>query len=95
VRGTRRKAVKMETTVFDWDGTLVDVDEKRFLCINEALANIGSPKLSKQSYINGYWVSPYENPGARLSLRRILTDWKIVEKAHKLGASEEELILDL
>lgn len=54
MRGTRRKAVKMETTVFDWDGTLVDVDEKEFLCINEALANIGSPKLSKQSYINGY-----------------------------------------
>ena len=54
MRGTRRKAVKMETAVFDWDGTLVDIDEKRFLCINEALANIGSPKLSKQSYINGY-----------------------------------------
>jgi len=24
-----------------------------------------------------------------------LTDWKIVEKAHEPGASEEELILDL
>jgi phosphoglycolate phosphatase-like HAD superfamily hydrolase len=71
----------MGTIVFDWDGTLVDIDEREFVCINEALVSIGSPMLSKQDYINGYYLNPYENPGARLLLRRILTDPKMASQA--------------
>jgi pyrophosphatase PpaX len=73
--------VKIETIVFDWDGTLVDIDEREFVCVNEALVSIGSPKLSKRDYIRGYYSSPYENAGARLLLRRILTEPERADQA--------------
>jgi phosphoglycolate phosphatase-like HAD superfamily hydrolase len=75
------KTVKTGTVIFDWDGTLADIDEREYLCINEALASIGSPKLSRKDYVDGYYSKPYENPGARLLLRKILNDKKKAEEA--------------
>jgi pyrophosphatase PpaX len=80
--------VKVEAAIFDWDGTLVDLDERELHCINKALANCVSRTISKQDYIEGYYSNPYIEVGARSFLRRILGDTETAEKAIEIYSDE-------
>ncbi len=73
--------MKAEAVIFDWDGTLVDIDGRELHCINKALASVGSAIISMQHYIEGYYSHPYKDPGARNLIRKNLGDEEVAEKA--------------
>jgi len=50
--------MKVEAIIFDWDGTIVDIDDRELLSVNEALTSIGLKALSRQEFITGYYSTP-------------------------------------
>jgi len=74
-------SVKVEAVIFDWDGTLIDLDGRELYCINKALASVGSPIISVQRFVEGYYLYPYKEVGARNLIRKILGEKETEEKA--------------
>jgi len=59
--------------VFDWDGTLVDIDQREFHCINKALAEHGEGEVSQEFYVHNYYQRPFEvGSGPRLVIETAL-----------------------
>ncbi len=55
--------------VFDWDGTLADIDERELYCINTALATADLGPVSKEFYVQNYYRRAYEvGTGPRMVL---------------------------
>ena len=75
--------MEVEAIVLDWDGIIVDVDDREFSCINKALESVGSRALSRQEYVRRYYSTPYTMAGPRLLLKGIIEDEKVAEKAIK------------
>lgn len=80
--------MKVEAVVFDWDGTLVDIDDREFSSVNKALTRLGSKSLSKQEFIRRYYSTPYTNAGSRMLLRKALNEGELAEKAVQIHAKE-------
>jgi len=60
-------------TVFDWDGTLVDIDEREFYCINQALTEHGTSGISQEFYVQNYYQRPFEvGSGPRMVIETAL-----------------------
>ena len=59
----------MKGIVFDWDGTLADIDEREVYCINQALATANLGPISRDFYIQNYYRRAYEvGSGPRMVL---------------------------
>ena len=55
--------------VFDWDGTLVDIDEREFYCINRSLEAHNISPVSREFFITNYYRRPFEvGTGPRMVL---------------------------
>jgi len=80
--------VKVEAVIFDWDGTLVDLDARELQSINKALASVGLPTISISDYIERYYSHPYKDFGARSLLRKVISNEKAVEKAIEIYSHE-------
>ena len=81
-------SVKVEAVIFDWDGTLIDLDGRELYCINKALASVGSPIISVQRFVEGYYLYPYKEVGARNLIRKILGEKETAEKAIETHGNE-------
>jgi 1,4-alpha-glucan branching enzyme len=53
--------------VFDWDGTLVDIDEREFYCINQTLRAHNVRPIARDFFIHNarYWLEEYRLDGLR------------------------------
>jgi pyrophosphatase PpaX len=80
--------VKVEAAIFDWDGTLINLDERELHSINKALASVGLPPISKQRYVEGYYLNPYEEFGARNLIKKILSHETLIERALEIYRKE-------
>ena len=59
----------MKGIVFDWDGTLADIDERELYCINNALATGNIGPVSREFYVPNYYRRAYEvGTGPRMVL---------------------------
>lgn len=59
----------MNAAVFDWDGTLAQIDAREFYCINEALQKNGLKPINREFYIKNYYRRAYElGTGPRMVL---------------------------
>ena len=59
----------MKGIVFDWDGTLADIDERELYCINTALATADLGPVSREFYVQNYYQRAYEvGTGPRMVL---------------------------
>ena len=59
----------MKGIVFDWDGTLADIDERELYCINTALATANLGPVSREFYVQNYYRRAYEvGTGPRMVL---------------------------
>ncbi len=52
--------LRMKGIVFDWDGTLADIDERELYCINTALATADLGPVSREFYVQNYYRRAYE-----------------------------------
>ncbi len=50
----------MKGAVFDWDGTLVDIDEREFYCINQALRTHNAGPIDRGFFVQNYYLRPFE-----------------------------------
>lgn len=50
----------MKGAVFDWDGTLVDIDEREFYCINQALHTHNAGPVDRGFFVQNYYLRPFE-----------------------------------
>ncbi len=63
----------LKGAVFDWDGTLADIDERELYCINGALRAHGFKTVSNEFYVQNYYRRPYEiGSGPRMVLKTAL-----------------------
>ena len=63
----------MKGAVFDWDGTLVDIDQREFYCINEALVEHGTRRISWEFYVQNFYRRPFElGTGPRMVIETAL-----------------------
>jgi len=80
--------MKLRPVIFDWDGTIVDIDDRERTSVNAALASVGSPLLSIQDFVKGYYSHPYKEAGSRMLLRKLLSNTNIVERAIEAYSEE-------
>jgi phosphoglycolate phosphatase len=78
--------------IFDWDGTLADIDERELYCINAALATGKLGPVTREFYVQNYYRRAYEvGTGPRMVLEAAVSgknvDFeKIYESYRKLFA---------
>ena len=59
----------MKAAIFDWDGTLVDIDDRELYCINQALKAHGVSPVDQAFFVQNYYRRPYEvGTGPRMVL---------------------------
>jgi phosphoglycolate phosphatase-like HAD superfamily hydrolase len=80
--------VKVEAVIFDFDGTLINLDERELYAINKALASVGKPILSMHDFIEGYYLHPYTEVGSSSIIRRVLGGWDTSGKAVETYSNE-------
>ena len=76
----------MRAAVFDWDGTLVQIDEREFYCINRALKEQSAKPIDKDFYVKNYYQRAYEaGTGPRMVLGTALAGKSpvVVEAAYE------------
>ena len=63
----------MKGAIFDWDGTLVDIDEREFYCINQSLRAHHAGPVDHGFFIENYYHRPLEvGTGPRMVLEAAL-----------------------
>jgi len=63
----------LKGAVFDWDGTLADIDERELYCINGALEAHRVKTVGQDFYVQNYYQRPYEvGSGPRMVLEAAL-----------------------
>ena len=76
----------MKGAVFDWDGTLVDIDERELYSINQALAEQGLGAIDKEFFFQNYYRRAWElGTGPRMVIEAAFRgkDPRIVERAYE------------
>jgi len=59
----------LKGAIFDWDGTLVDIDEREFYCINQTLRAHNISPINHDFFIHNYYRRPFEvGTGPRMVL---------------------------
>ncbi len=70
----------LKAAIFDWDGTLVDIDEREFQCINQALQAHGAGPVDRAFLVQNYYRRPYDvGTGPRMVLDAALSGKKVEE----------------
>ncbi len=70
----------LKGAIFDWDGTLVDIDEREFQCINQALQAHNARPVDRDFLVQNYYRRPYEvGTGPRIVLEAALSGKKVEE----------------
>ena len=63
----------MKGAIFDWDGTLVDIDEREIYCINQALLAHHAGPVGHGFFVDNYYRRPFEvGTGPRMVLEAAL-----------------------
>src|SRR5213593_1300560 len=75
----------LKGAVFDWDGTLADIDERELYCINGALEAHGFKIVDRDFYVRNYYLRPYEvGSGPRMVLEAAVPgDGESVEEVYE------------
>ncbi len=76
----------MKGAIFDWDGTLVDIDARELYSINQALAEHGLGAIDQEFYIQNYYRRAWEvGTGPRMVIDAAFRgkDPRIVERAYE------------
>ena len=76
----------MRAAIFDWDGTLVQIDERELYCINLALKEQGAKPIDKDFYVKNFYQRAYETgTGPRMVLGTALAGKSpaVVEAAYE------------
>lgn len=64
----------MKGAIFDWDGTLVQIDDREYYCINQTLISHNSKPIDEQFLIKNYYQRAYEiGTGPRMVLEAALS----------------------
>src|SRR5690348_9387243 len=72
--------------VFDWDGTLVDIDERELYSINRTLAEHGLGSIDQEFFFQNYYRRAWElGTGPRMVIEAAFQgkDPRIVERAYE------------
>ncbi len=79
----RQRSRGLKGAIFDWDGTLVDIDEREFQCINQAPQAHGAGPVDRAFLVQNYYRRPYEaGTGPRMVLDAALSG-KGVEEVYE------------
>ncbi len=63
----------MKGAIFDWDGTLAQIDDREFYCINKTLTAHHSKPISQEFLVKNYYQRAYEiGTGPRMVLETAL-----------------------
>lgn len=79
-------SVIVKGAIFDWDGTLVDIDARELYSINQALAEHGLGAIDQEFYIQNYYRRAWElGTGPRMVIEAAFSgkDPRIVERAYE------------
>jgi phosphoglycolate phosphatase-like HAD superfamily hydrolase len=64
----------LKGTIFDWDGTLAQIDDREFYCINQTLSAHHSKPIDQEFLIKNYYQRAYEiGTGPRMVLETALS----------------------
>ena len=64
----------MKGAIFDWDGTLVQIDDREYYCINQTLISHDSKPIDQEFLITNYYQRAYEiGTGPRMVLEAALS----------------------
>lgn len=64
----------MKGAVFDWDGTLVQIDDREYYCINQTLISHNSGPIDQEFLVKNYYQRAYEiGTGPRMVLEAALS----------------------
>ncbi len=65
----------MNGAIFDWDGTLLDIDGREFYCINAALKPYGIAPITHDFFLHNYYRRPFEvGTGPRMVLETAIRE---------------------
>ncbi len=64
----------MKGAIFDWDGTLAQIDDREFYCINQTLTAYHSKPIDQEFLVKNYYQRAYEiGTGPRMVLETALS----------------------
>ncbi len=67
----------MKAAIFDWDGTLAQIDKRELYCINEALQKHGLQPVDHDFYLKNYYMRAYElGTGPRMVIETAMMERK-------------------
>src|SRR5438445_10929633 len=73
MRISRLRALK--GAIFDWDGTLAQIDDREFYCINQTLVKHHSKPIDQEFIVKNYYQRAYEiGTGPRMVLETALRE---------------------
>jgi phosphoglycolate phosphatase-like HAD superfamily hydrolase len=69
-----RRLRALKGAIFDWDGTLAQIDEREFYCINQTLVTHHSKPIDQEFLVKNYYQRAYEiGTGPRMVLETALS----------------------
>src|SRR5216684_8969122 len=69
-----RRLGALKGAVFDWDGTLAQIDDREFYCINQTLTLHHSKPIDEEFLVRNYYQRAYEiGTGPRMVLEAALS----------------------
>jgi phosphoglycolate phosphatase-like HAD superfamily hydrolase len=72
--GCKSRVGSLKGAVFDWDGTLAQIDDREFYCINQTLTAHHSKPISQEFLVRNYYQRAYETgTGPRMVLEAALS----------------------
>src|SRR5437660_2801061 len=72
--GRNSRVGALKGAVFDWDGTLAQIDDREFYCINQTLSAHHSKPIDQEFLIKNYYQRAYEiGTGPRMALETALS----------------------
>ena len=67
--------MNLKGAIFDWDGTLLDIDGREFYCINAALKAHGIASVTHDFFLHNYYRRPFEvGTGPRMVLETAIRE---------------------
>jgi phosphoglycolate phosphatase-like HAD superfamily hydrolase len=72
--GREPRVAALKGAIFDWDGTLAQIDDREFYCINQTLTAYHSKPIDQEFLVRNYYQRAYEiGTGPRMVLEAALS----------------------
>src|SRR6266851_7452190 len=72
--GCKSRVGALKGAIFDWDGTLAQIDDREFYCINQTLKAHHSKPIGQEFLVRNYYQRAYEiGTGPRMVLEAALS----------------------